>query len=114
MSLNTKRQEIADAASTVDGLTGYKTRPTVIKAGAVWATLDTLEHGPGGAFAATWKVWVCLGGDELAAYDLLDKWLEDVIYALSTSVYIDPATPVAIATTGGDMFAATLTGKAEM
>jgi hypothetical protein len=101
VSFTDTRAELATALSTVTGLTGYEFKPTVITAGDAWALLDTADRGPGLAWSATWKVLVCLGGDEVKAMQMTDDVLPELVLALNPIAYVDQARPVIIATEGG-------------
>ena len=106
MSLATDRDAIAASLADVDGVTGYPMRPKALSAGDAWPLLSSLDRGPGESWQATWRVLLCLGGSEVDATLLLDQVLADVLDALGAVSYVEGVTPVLIAATGGDMFAA--------
>jgi hypothetical protein len=112
------RDSIAAALSTADGVTGYPVRPTTIKAGAAWPLLSTVDHGPGAAFSATWRVIVILPGDEVTAIDQTDALLPGLVEALSPVLFVDRAEPVGWEIREGQTLVATLpalaiTGRSE-
>jgi hypothetical protein len=107
------RDSIAAALSTADGVTGYPTRPAVLKAGAAWPLLASVDHGPGAAFAATWRVLLVLGADERTAVDQIDALLPAAVEALSPVLYVDTAVPVNLDTSEGAVLALQLTGRSE-
>lgn len=109
----TTRQAIAEALSTVDGVTGYAKRPTVLGEGVAWPLVQRLDRGPGQAFQTTWRVIVLLSGDELTAYDQLDEFAVTVPDALRAVLYVDSITPYAITTDAGDLFGFELTARSE-
>lgn len=107
------RDSIAAALSTVDGVTGYASRPTAIAPGAAWPLLAAVEHGPGAAFSATWRVLLVLAGDERTAAEQIDAILPDTVAALSPVLYVDRAEPVNLDTEAGPMLALQITGRSE-
>ncbi len=109
----TTRQTIADALSTVDGLTGYAKRPEVLGEGVGWALVRQLDRGPGQAFQTTWRVIVLLSGDEDTAYDQLDALAVTVPEALQEVLYVDSITPTAVPTDAGDLFGFELIARSE-
>jgi hypothetical protein len=109
----TTRQSIADALSTVEGVTGYAKRPTLLGEGVAWPLVQRLDRGPGQAFQTTWRVIVLLSGDELTAYDQLDDFAVTVPDALRAVLYVDSITPYAITTDAGDLFGFELTARSE-
>lgn len=96
MSIVGKRQQIADALSTVDGVTGYPYQPTSARAGDGWPLYQGAERDEAtGLFAHNWSVGVALPQDEQAANAFLDSHLDAIDQALlsSGSGYIDRIDP---------------------
>lgn len=109
----TTRQTIADALSTLDGLTGYAKRPEVLGEGVGWSLVQSLNRGPGQAFQTTWRVIVLLSGDEETAIDQLDAIAETVPAALVELLYVDSITPYVVKTDAGDLFGFQLIARSE-
>jgi len=107
------RAALAVALTDVAGVTGYELRPSVLKAGDAWPLLGTADRGPGDAWSATWRVIVCLGGDEAFAQTLLDDVLPDLVDVLDPVAYVEQATPVTVATSAGELFAVEVRCRAE-
>jgi hypothetical protein len=113
VSLTGQRQEIADALSTADGVTGHPFRPRTFPAGAAWPLLDRLDRGPAHDFEATWRVVVILPDDEQRASEWFDAHHEDVAEALADFGHVDSIAPFLVATDSGDMEAMILTIRRE-
>lgn len=113
MSFTSTRGDLATALSTVEGITGYPKRPKTLSTGVGWALLDNAERGPGAAFAATWRVLVVLGGDEMVAYDKADELLPPLVDAIDPVAFVDSARPIAIQTSSGELFALEITARSE-
>lgn len=115
MSVTDTRAELVAALSTVAGVTGYEFRPSVLKTGAAWPLLDNLERGPGNAFAGTWRVMLCLGGDEKTAQAKGDELLPLIVEALEVQnvAYVSGASPGVLPTSGGDQFALEIICRSE-
>lgn len=113
MTFTDTRSRLATALSTVAGVSGYQYPPKTLKAGAAWPLLSTAERGPGTAFAGSWRVMVCLGGDERTATTKTDELLPLLTAALDPTAYVEQAIPVVIATNAGDMFALEITCRSE-
>lgn len=109
----TTRQSIADALSTVDGVTGYPAKPKAVKPGDAWPLLDQLTHVVAGAFQTTWRVAVVLGKDIATATDQMDTLVPAVAYALQPVAFVDLARPLLIPTEAGDMFGAEIIARSE-
>lgn len=96
MSLVGKRQQIADALSTVEGVTGYPYQPTTARAGDAWPLYQGAERDEDtGMFAHNWSVGVALPQDEQAANTFIDAHLDAIDRALLSSGagYIDRIDP---------------------
>lgn len=113
MSLIEDRQAIADALSTVEGVTGHTYRPRTLPAGTSWPLLQTLNRGPAYDFEATWRVVVILPGDEIRASEWFDAHHEAVAEALTDVGHVDPIEPGLVATDAGDLEAMFLTVRRE-
>lgn len=109
----TNRQTIADALSTVEGITGYAKRPEVLGEGVGWALFGSAQRGPGQAFEKTWRVIVLLSGDEETATDQFDQFAEDVPSALQAVLYVDTITPFAVSTDAGSFYGFQLIARSE-
>lgn len=109
----TNRQSIADALSTVAGVTGYPKKPTAVKPGDAWPLIDVLTRGPGSAFQTTWRIAVTLSPDQVKAGDMLETVVPEVTQALHEVAYVDLARPLAIPTEAGDMFGCEIIARSE-
>lgn len=109
----TTRQTIADALSTVDGVTGYPKRPKVVKAGDAWALINQLTRGPGNAFEIEWRIAVLIGPDVGTATDKFDSLIPEVTQALVHVAYVDSARPIAIPIEGGELYGAEILARSE-
>lgn len=113
MSGTATRAELATLLSTIDGVNGFDRRPNVIREGAAWPLLRSVTRGPGLAFEWEWQIIVVLGKDELDAQAKLDLLLPTLAVSLDPVAYVDGATPIAIPTNAGDMFAVEITARSE-
>lgn len=113
MSLAGDRQEIADALTEVDGVTGHRYRPRTLPAGTAWPLLEGLARGPAYDFAATWRVVVVLPADEVRASEWFDAHHEEVADALADVGYVERVEPGLVATEAGDLEAMFLTVRRE-
>lgn len=113
MSLAGDRQEIATALSTVEGVTGYKFRPTGFKTGVAWPLIDRLDRGPGNTFQATWRVVIVLAQGEEKASEWFDSMHEPIAEALDEFGYVESVEPGSLATDSGDMEIMILTLRRE-
>jgi hypothetical protein len=109
----TSRQSIADALSTVDGITGYPERPKVTKAGDAWALVNQLTRGPGAAFQTEWRIAVTIAADVATATDRFDTLIPEVTQALQEVAYVDSARPIAVPTEAGDLYGAEILARSE-
>lgn len=109
----TTRQSIADALSTVAGVTGYAKRPKVTKPGDAWPLVNQLTRGPGQAFQTEWRIAVTIAADPLTAADNLDTLIPEVTQALQEVAYVDSARPIAIPTEAGDLYGAEIIARSE-
>lgn len=94
MSLEGVRQELADALSTVTGVTGYIKPPTALKPGDAWPRLGTLERGPGAAFLVTWRVLIILPVDEQVALNTIESLVPELFDALNPVGFIQTIEPI--------------------
>lgn len=96
MSLTGVRQALADALSTVDGVSGFLKPPATGRPGDAWPRLDGLTRDPGGSgqFLATWRVILLLSTDEAVALDSLVDLVPDLDDALRPIGYVESYTPV--------------------
>lgn len=109
----TTRQSIADALSTVDGITGYAKKPKVVKTGDAWAQLNQLTRGPGASFETQWRIAVVVGADVGTATDKFDSLIPEVTQALQAVAYVDSARPIAVPTQAGDLYGAEILARSE-
>lgn len=109
----TNRASIAEALSTVEGITGYEKRPKVVKPGDAWAQLNQLTRGPGSVFETEWRIAVVIGADVGTATDNFDSLIPAVTQALAPVAYVDSARPIAIPIEGGDLYGAEILARSE-
>ncbi|MCT2277994.1 hypothetical protein M3G91_10190 [Micromonospora chalcea] len=114
MSLQGDRKAIADALSTVVGVTGYAKRPTTRKAGDGWPLLSSLERAAGLSFTVTWRVLILLPQDETKASEWIDVHHEDLVDALEQAgFFVDRLEPVVLAASGADQYALQISMRSE-
>lgn len=114
MSLTGDRQAIADALSTVTGVTGYPYKPTTPKPGDAWPLLRSLDREDGLMFAATWTVVVNLPQTERAASEWVDENYEAVIDGLLPVGYVEQVRPAVLTTNNStDRYVLEITMRAE-
>ncbi|MEV6287402.1 hypothetical protein [Kribbella sp. NPDC051770] len=94
--MDTTRETLAAALSTVEGIKGYEKRPKALRAGDSWSLVDVVARGPGQAWQTTWRIALVIGPDEATAVDQLDKFVPLVVDALVELVYVDSARPLLI------------------
>lgn len=111
MSIAGDRQALADALSTVDGVTGSKYRPTVLIPGAGWPLLGGIDRSQD--YEVTWRVVVVLPGDERKASEWFDAHHEEVADALEDFGYVERIEPGIVATDAGDLEAMFVTVRKE-
>ncbi len=97
------REALAEAVSTVPGLTGFLFRPPVLVAGQAWPLFVSADRAAGDAFGGAWRVVVCLGGDELAASAKTDTVLPDLVQAVDPVAYVQQVIPGVLSTQAGEM-----------
>src|SRR6266542_1189359 len=115
MSLAAKRLALAAALSTVDGITGYPKRPTVITVGTAWVLWRGMEPDSDQriAWRHTWAVAVVVGDSEDAADALVAERADTLADALHYELYVTSIQPSVLPAEGGQMYALTLTGECE-
>lgn len=102
MSLAGDRQAIADALSTIDGVTGFKYRPTVANAGDAWPLIEVLDNPGAYNFQATWRVVVVLPAGEQDAMEWFDSMHEEVSDVLIDQIgSVERIEPSLLATEAG-------------
>lgn len=115
--MDTTRQTLAAALSTVGGVTGYAKRPKVLKAGDAWSLVDQVSRGAGAAIVAwqtTWRIVVVVGPDEATATDQFDEWVPLVVEALQELAFVDLARAVQIpAEQGNNLFGIEFIARSE-
>lgn len=107
------RAAIAAALSSVDGVTGYVKRPTVLTPGDAVVYVESLDHMLGVVWQATWRIVLFLSADEGVAIEQLDTLFPGVCEALQPVVFPDSATPQLVTTEGGDMTAVVIIARSE-
>jgi len=117
MSNATQRAALIAAADgvTVGDFTvhAYDRRPATMKPGDAWVRWRGAERADGFAFINTWAVIVIVSGEEQVADDMADQLAYALAGALEPVMFIDAITPVAQATSAGDMNAIQIMGKSE-
>lgn len=109
----TSRQSIADALSTVDGITGYPAKPKATKVGDAWPLVNQLTRGPGNAFETEWRIAVTIGTDLGTATDKFDELIPVVTQALQQVAFVDLARPLIIPTEAGDLYGVEIIARSE-
>jgi hypothetical protein len=114
MSLSGDRQEIADALSTIDGVTGFKHRPKAYNAGDAWPLIEALDNPAGYALQATWRVVVVLPSGEQDALEYFDSMHEAVSDVLNEQIgFVERIEPGNLATEAGTRNVMILTVRRE-
>lgn len=113
MSLEDKRQEFADALSTVGDVTGFPYRPATPRAGDAWPLLSSMERGPGSTFEDTWRVRVFLPQDERLASQWIDSHAEALFVAVNPVAFIERFEPVTLTAGTTSQFALEITCRSE-
>lgn len=116
MTIAETKTAIAAAMTAVDGLTGYPSRPRLLKPGDAFVRWGGWERADGAAFMATYSVTIVLpqGSEEAAdafAYQVADL----VADALQPLLFVTAFTPTSLAVEGQTrgLFALTVTGRSE-
>jgi hypothetical protein len=113
MTFATTRAELAAQLSTVEGVTGYDKRPTILRPGDAYPLLGSVGDRSGMAFQVTWRVIVVLGNDEAAAIDKTEALLPELFEAIEPVAYVDGAQPFAVPTQGGELICLEITARSE-
>ncbi|MEU8329821.1 hypothetical protein [Micromonospora sp. NPDC048839] len=113
MSLVGDRTAIATALTTVDEVTGYASKPKILRPGDAWPLLGPLDRAGGMSFTATWRVFLVLPQDEVTASEWLDSHVEPLVDALLPVGFVDQFLPVAVTTEAGDQLAVQITMRSE-
>ncbi|MBQ1042368.1 hypothetical protein KBX03_07600 [Micromonospora sp. C72] len=113
MTLTGDRQDIANALSTVTGVTGYAYRPTTPKMGDAWPLLSSLENVGSATFEITWRVLVFLPQNEQASSEWIDSHVDALVDALLPIGYVDRIEPIALSGSAGDQYVLQLTMRGE-
>lgn len=111
MSLADDRQDIADAVSTIAGVTGHRYRPAPVMAGAAWPLLSAIQRSP--EFEVTWMVVVALPTGERRASDWMDANHDALCDALEEFGVVERLEPGNLATEAGDMDVMIITVRKE-
>lgn len=105
MRLDTDRAALSALLSTVDTVTGYPYRPTVIADGDAWPRLpDLAREGGGLVWRPVWTVLVALSSDEQVASAWIDEHFGDLVAAVESTgrAWVDSAAPATLQTSAGD------------
>jgi hypothetical protein len=109
----TSRASIAEALSTVAGVTGYTDRPKATKPGDAWPLVDSLTRVIGDAFETRWRIAVTIANDVGTATDRFDELIPLVTQALKPVLYVDSARPITVPSEAGDLFGVEIIGRSE-
>lgn len=108
------RQEIADVLSTVDGVTGFKFKPTVVDTGDAFPLLESRERGPAQDYENTWNIVVVLPVGDEDASNWHDSHYEAIADALEEyGGCVDRIIPATVETGAGNRDAMILTFRRE-
>jgi hypothetical protein len=114
MSNAQTRQDIADALSEVDGISGHTSKPAALNEGDAWPQWRGAEKAGGRVFTHTWAVLVVMPQtDDITADAYADSHGPALVDALRPILYVDSLAPATIPTEAGDMYALLLTGRSE-
>lgn len=113
MSLVGDRTATAAALRTVDGVTGYESKPKILRPGDAWPLLGPLDRAGGMSFTATWRVFLILPQDEVKASEWLDSHVDPLVDALLPVGFVDQILPVAVSTEAGELLAIQITMRSE-
>lgn len=113
--MNTTREDIAAALSTIAGIKGYARRPKALAPGTAYPLIGALIRGRGLSFGYSWRIVLILGGDERKADEMLEAQLPEIAVALQEAdvLYVDSAVPFIVPTEAGDIYAAEITGRSD-
>lgn len=107
------RESIADVLTTVDKVRGHANRPRTYKAGDAWPLVGSVDRYNGLMWQTTWRILLCLGGDEVKADKLLEQVAVPIAQALQDAdvLYVNAIVPFLMPTEeGNDILAAEFTG----
>ena len=116
MSNAETRQAIAEAMTTVAGITGYPTTPSTPRVGDAWPQWRGAERAGGSAYTNTWNVLVVLPqDDEVTADGFADTHFDDIHDALEPVLFIDGMQPaeIPVSDQSRPMLALLITGRSE-
>lgn len=111
MSISADRQDLANALSGVDGVTGSKYRPAVLAPGAAWPLLESIDRDRD--MQVTWRAAIVLPRDERRASEWFDSHHEAVTDAIADFGYVERIQPGLIGTDAGDLEAMIITVRKE-
>lgn len=112
MSWDSKRQEIADTLSTIDGVKGYKFRPDSPKPGDGWPRFGGMTREDGW-MVVTWNVMVFLPQNEAKASEWMDNHLEALIEGLLPTGFVESVEPANIAVGEATQYGLLVTFRSE-
>jgi hypothetical protein len=107
------REAIAEAVSTVEGLTGYVKRPTSSRPGDAWPIWRGAERAEAWSFTNTWSVVVALPSVASAADEWADSYGEAIVDALRGILHVTDIAPAVDPMGGNEAFALQITGIGE-
>lgn len=92
------RQALADAASTVDGITCYPNFIQSTKPGDAMVRLDHIDYPNSFGGVRTWQIAVILPQDYAAAEEFLDNTIPDLVAAMQPAqMQVTRVTPAQLA-----------------
>lgn len=97
MTFQEDRVALADAASTVEGITCSPNFVQTTKPGDAMVRLDRIEYPNRLAGWATWHIAVVLPQDYAAAEDFLDTNVPELVLALGEEMAVNRVTPAQLA-----------------
>lgn len=97
------RQEVADAASLIDGISVTPYYRQSLKAGDGFVRLGQRgRDGSGIGFLDTWEIWLAVSQDVASAEQWLETNLDDLLVSLGSAMYVTTVTPTELVIgTGG-------------
>lgn len=108
------RQEIADAVSTISGLTGYARRPAAAREGDAWPQWRGAERADGQAVLQTWVVLILLPqSNESLADEWADRYGPELMDALREALFVTRLDPATVRLENNDAYALMITGVRE-
>jgi len=114
VSLAGKRQEFADALSTVDDVTGYAYRPADPRAGDAWPVWGGSDRDDDRLpFTTSWRVVIQLPQEERASDEWIDAHEQDLFDAISPVAFIDGFAPANLGGQNSTVYGLVITTRSE-